>query len=338
MRVFMLLSVIIPTRNRKKALSILLDSLAHQNPVNFEWEVLVIDNASTDGTDQLVLETSPKVSFPLRHILETRIGLHYGRHTGAREARGTIVAYLDDDMILSPSWLSGVTLLVKGKAEAVVGRIFPKWEQSPPAWLESMVSKSKGIFCYLGFFNLGSEVQNIPPTYVFGGNCFIFKQLVFDLGGFHPDGMPADKVRYRGDGETALMLKFQDKHLRSFYDPRAETYHVIPPERMTVEYLKKRAYNQGISDSFTAIRQEHFGGPTQPQSPLRYWKRFKQNPLEFIQAVFRRISNKIRGLIIRDPIEKDIQKSYLDGYNFHQKEVENDPVLHEWVLRDTFIE
>ena len=116
----MLLSVVIPTRNRAQRLADLLDSLAQQDAVPFEWEVVVIDNASEDATAEVVSQKSETLPITIRHIVEPNLGLHHGRHRGAKEARGTFLGYLDDDMVLAPTWIQGVERVAQGQADAVV--------------------------------------------------------------------------------------------------------------------------------------------------------------------------------------------------------------------------
>ena len=102
----MRLSVIIPTHNRAPLLSRLLDSLP-QDPVPFDWEIVVVDNNSSDLTPKVVKRFQGFSAISIRYFLEPRIGLVYGRHRGAEESKGEILGYLDDDMHVSPTWLLG---------------------------------------------------------------------------------------------------------------------------------------------------------------------------------------------------------------------------------------
>lgn len=341
----MLLSVIIPTRNRAQRLADLLDSLAGQEPVPFEWEVIVVDNASTDATAEVTQQKSETLPITIRHVVEPRLGLHYGRHRGAKEARGKVLAYLDDDMILDRQWIRGTDLLLEDKADAVVGRVLPKWEAEPPGWLAALWSKGEhGSACwYLGLLDLGDLVKPIEPSCVFGGNCFIKKEILYSLGGFHPDAIPSPLLRFRGDGETGLMVKFKQRGLRSFYDPKATAFHIIDANKLTVEYVCSRAYNQGISNSFAQIRAEYglAQSVTFNSSIKNRYERHKQmSPSEIVRAVGRKAKGVVCGLR-RDPhaeIRKKIAEAYRAGWQFHQSEVKNDPKLLEYVLKQTYLE
>jgi glucosyl-dolichyl phosphate glucuronosyltransferase len=341
-----LLSVIIPTRNRAARVADLLDSLGHMEPTTFEWEVIVVDNDSVDSTREVTFRKARDLPIVIRYFLESKLGLHHGRHRGTKEASGEILAFLDDDMILDRRWVHGADLLVRGEADAVGGRVLPKWETEPPEWVEAFWGpEGETRICpYLGLIDLGTERKAIDPVYVLGGNCFIWKKTLIDLGGFHPDGMPEDQLRFRGDGETGLMMKFQERGLRSFYDPRATVFHIIGPERLTVAYFCQRAFNQGISDSFTRARADQ--GLCEPSSfptnnPESLPKRLLKKSF---RDIFKATSRRARELINprkKDPhelIQNEISKAYRKGWDFHLKGLKKDPALRDYVLKETYLE
>jgi glycosyltransferase involved in cell wall biosynthesis len=337
------LSVIIPTRNRASFVADLLDTLAVQVPVPFCWEVIVIDNGSTDQTAELVKEKISSLPIEIRYFYEPRPGLHNGRHRGALEARGSYLAYLDDDVLLTPPWIHGLEKLTLGQAEAVVGRILPKWETRPPTWLTTLIRAESG---YLSLLDKGSQGFYIDPSFVYGDNFFIPAQVVFELGGFHPDSMPGDQLRYRGDGESALMMRFKKAGLRAWYDPIATVYHRIPRTRASLDYLRKRAYAQGISDSFAEIRARHFDNsdPTDKKASrpelIRKNFRFYADRIreKSLSQLFSSLATRIMKLIpfSQPNIKERLNRAHLAGYNYHQNEVRKDSKLLKWVLQESY--
>jgi glucosyl-dolichyl phosphate glucuronosyltransferase len=309
----LLLSVIIPTRNRAALLSRLLDSLMNQVRGRFEWEILIVDNASTDQTPQVARQYQKSSPIPIRYLQEPRLGLVYGRHCGIAESNGEILGFLDDDMHLAPTWVLGHEHIAFGHSEAVVGRILPDIEGPIPLWLQKYLRG--GTLPYLGLLDLGTVKKIVRPTYVFGGNCFLPKPLIYSLGGFHPDGVPKGASRYRGDGETGLMIKFENSGFRSLYDPRATAYHIIGADRLTIEYFCARAFNQGISDSYTHIRND---------LSIRYWR----SSLTRVRLIC--------SALIGDSVQAMVRSSYWAGYRYHQTEVQADPDLYQWVKKDTY--
>jgi glucosyl-dolichyl phosphate glucuronosyltransferase len=337
-----LLSVIIPTRNHAQLLSGLLDTLAAQMPVPFRWEVMVIDNGSTDQTAKLTHEKISSLPIEIRYIYEPRPGLHNGRHRGALEASGRYLAYLDDDVLLTPAWIHGLEKIMSGQAEAVVGRILPKWETRPPAWLTKLTLEPG----YLSLLDMGPEGFYIDPRFVYGDDFFIPAQIVFDLKGFHPDSMPVDQLRYRGDGEYALMMKFKEAGLRAWYDPVATAYHRIPRARMSFDYMCRWEYAQGISDSFNEIRARQYNRtyladhsinhPELRRKTIRYYlDRIRElNSHQLLSSLATRI---MRIVPLSQPnINARLRQAYWEGYKYHQSEVRKDPGLLRWVLQEDY--
>jgi glucosyl-dolichyl phosphate glucuronosyltransferase len=343
----LLLSVIIPTLNRSKLLFALLDSLALQEPVSFAWEILVVDNASSDNTSAVVQNKISQTPVPLRYVYEPMPGLHQGRHRGTREARGEVIAFLDDDTVLTPQWISGVELILSKQADAVVSRILPKWEAPPPEWLTNLFNG--GTLGLLTLLDLGDDPRPIDPNFVWGASFFIRRSLVFELGGFHPDGMPPELLRYRGDGETGFFRKFKAQGYRAWYDPRSVTYHKVSRKRMTIEYLKQRSYNQGISDSYSQIRKAAGLGVGQVSNPgginrislNSFARRVKE--MSFADSL-KWLSNRVQGVRRRllptmsNKIRHQLYAAYRAGWKFHQSAVQADPELLDFVLKNSYLE
>ena len=133
-------SLIIPTQNRAAVLRRALQSIAAVVPPTDPVEIIVIDNGSTDRTPEVCGEI--RAMFPehaWRYFHEPMPGLLSGRHRGAKEARGEILSYLDDDVLLSPSWLEGVTEAFGNPDVALVGGpSVPEFQDKPPQWLDNL--------------------------------------------------------------------------------------------------------------------------------------------------------------------------------------------------------
>lgn len=334
------LSVVIPTRNRAKMLADLLESLRVQESRGLNWEILVVDNNSTDDTSGMVESKKAGFPVPLLYIYEPNWGLHSCRNRGAKEANGVVVSFLDDDMIVSEQWIQGARLILEGQADLVGGRILPLWEASPPSWLKALFANypEGRVLGYLGLIDLGEKVKAISEQFVFGGNCFVHKDVVFKLKGYHPDSLPQEFMRFRGDGESGFLLKFRQHKLVSVYDPIALAYHRINAERLTVDYFCKRSYNQGISDSFTRIRIEHklYGELAEIREDS--WKGNFRNVLRAVRTLLHKIYCQLSPHLREvEPIKRQGEKSHRNGYDFHQREVANDPKLLEWVLRENYL-
>jgi glycosyltransferase involved in cell wall biosynthesis len=319
-----MLSVIIPTRNRADSLQLTLQSLLSQTLPRNLFEVLVIDNGSTDKTKNVVQSFQQKLG-NVQYFFEPSPGLHVGRHLGMKNARSEILVYADDDVEAFPTWLEAIVESFQDQDVALVGgKNLPKFEAEPPNWILKMWEKDQNgdrSLWYLSIIDLGDETKKINPYFVFGCNFSIRKSILLKAGGFHPDSMPQELIKYRGDGESHVSHYILEHGYKTIYHPKASVYHLVPASRMTEEYFCQRAYNQGISDSFTNMRQEKI-----VKNYLQFdWKL----PLRKIKQIL--VLNKDQKRRLR------IQVAYRKGYKSHQKQVKNDDKIQEWVLRDNYL-
>ena len=313
----MFLSIIIPTRNRASHLETALFSLKGQTYGVESFEVLVIDNGSTDSTHE-VCETCRSFLPNLQYLHEPRPGLHVGRHLGMKRARADTLVYVDDDIEAFPTWLEGIAEAFCDEQVALVGgKNLPKFQLEPPVWIRGMWEKDrKGgrMLPYLSIIDLGDEIKGISPYFVFGCNFSIRKSVLLEAGGFHPDAMPNELIRYRGDGETHVARYIKEQGYHALYHPKASVYHLVPAERMTEDYFYHRAWLQGISDSYTAIRNGR-------GSFLGYLVR----------------CNMTAKMLFSEKPASTFFSHYLKGFVYHQQEVKGDPALREWVMKDRYL-
>jgi len=250
----MRVSVIIPTYRRAQYLRDAVASVMAQDFPRDEYEILVVDNAP-QPTPELASLCDSLQSPPVRYVHEPRNGLHHARHAGAKRARGDILVYVDDDIRATSGWLAALCRPFATAPVGVVGgRICPEWDVEPPEWIRTF---SPG---YLSLLDLGdSRLELTWPQQVYGCNLAVRKSVLFDVGGFHPDSFADPGMRwYRGDGETGLLRKVYAAGHGVWYEPAACVRHRISAARLTPAYFERRAFNQGISDSFTAYRARYY--------------------------------------------------------------------------------
>ena len=310
----MKLSVIIPTLNRANLLLKALDSLLHQTFSQEFFEVIVVDNGSNDETKEVVESFNGKIK-NLVYIYDQSPGLHIGRHQGLLASHSNILVYADDDIKAFPSWLEAIyDSFSKSDVALVGGKNIPEFEETPPQWIyESWLQGGdKKMLSELSILDFGDKEIDISPLYVFGCNFSIRKDILLQAGGFHPDGMPFDLIRYRGDGETFVSEYILSKGYRTIYNPKASVYHFVPKKRLNKEYFFHRAYIQAISDSYTSVRNN-------------------KKSYIFIRVLKFYIKKYI---FLRDV---EIERSYLKGYLYHQKEVNSDSDLLSWIKRESYV-
>jgi glycosyltransferase involved in cell wall biosynthesis len=340
-----MLSVIVPTRDRAIRLQQALRSLVQQNLPTSNYEIIVVDNGSRDNTRAVVAEFQ-KMFASVRYIYDASPGLHVGRHRGFSEAKGDILVFVDDDIEAFPTLLSSIKERLENypKIALVGGKCLPRYEKPAPEWIRAMWApndRGERIFWHLSLIDLGDAPKIIDPIHVFGCNFSIRRSVLLAAGGFHPDAFPQSLIQFRGDGETHVWRYIVARGHHAFYDPNASVYHYVPQSRMTLEYLCQRAYNEGISSSYTKLRADHGmdGGVqcAQPESSNSPWARVRRKrPKEIIRALARRL------LPVQQQPQtehlKAIGAAYEAGFAFHQKAVQKSELLRAWVLHRDYWE
>lgn len=329
-----MLSVIIPTRDRQDFLRPALVSLRHQTLPPQHFEILVVDNGSTDGTGRMVQAMVAEMA-NLHYLHEPEPGLHAGRHRGLLAARGDILVFADDDIEAEPTWLAAIAEgFVDPSVAMMGGNNLPLFLAPPPAWLLALWHRSPAegglALPTLSILQLPGPLRPISPFYVWGCNFAIRKSLLVEAGGFHPDGMPRELIRFRGDGETHIARFVAAAGMKCLFHPAAAIHHKVTPERMTLGYFWQRGFNQGVSDSYTALREGDHQSDRSRVLALPY--RLARGGWRRLAAAWTtlRSPREVRGARAEE------HAGYREGYAFHQIAYRTDPEVRAWVHRPTY--
>jgi glucosyl-dolichyl phosphate glucuronosyltransferase len=240
----MKVTVILCTYNRCRDLARALDSiLASELPDSVQWEVLVVDNNSSDQTRETIEGFCRRYPGRLRYLFERQPGKSYALNAGIRQASGDVLAFADDDARVGTTWLWNLTqCLSNGDWAGAGGRIILQWPPSLPPWLSTEGPHSR--HCFPGFDH-GQEARmlNAPP---FGANM-AFRREVFDrYGVFRTDLGPSACVEvppHSEDTEFGRRVIAGGERLR--YEPSAVVYHPVTEERINKEYFLKWRFDLG---------------------------------------------------------------------------------------------
>jgi len=325
-------SLIIPTRNRADLLANALTSIAKVVSPSDPVEIIVVDNGSSDRTQKIFQDINDRFSRnQWRYVYDDMPGLLTGRHRGAREAKGDILSYLDDDIELVPGWLGALNETFSNPNVVLAGGpSTPVFQKQPPSWLQDFWTEIEGgRQCgWLSLIDCGCSIKRIDPLCIWGLNFSIRRQTFEYCRGFHPDCLPKPLQRYQGDGETGLAYKIKDAKFTCLYHPGLAVKHVIPASRLTASSFEQRAFYQGVCDSFAQIRRNQ-GVRIEPARPLK----------NFVRLFKSRIND---NLMLHRQSTKDARRltdgAYLAGMRFHENEVLNDPRLLDWVLRLDYLD
>jgi glycosyltransferase involved in cell wall biosynthesis len=237
------ITVILCTYNRPESLARALQSVAASIlPCTVEWEVLVVDNNSNDQTSEVGAEFCRRYPGRFRYVVEPRQGKSHALNTGLRQAKGDILAFMDDDVIVEPTWLGNLTANLHGDEWAGSGgRILPEPGFSPPHWLE--IHGRYELGGVLALFDRGDKSGELDWA-PYGTNM-AFRKLMFEkYGGFRTDLGPNRTNEIRGeDTEFGRRLVAGGERLR--YEPLAVVYHPVIEKRLQKEYFLRWYFDFG---------------------------------------------------------------------------------------------
>lgn len=256
----MMVSVILCTFNRyvllREALKSIMGSVL---PPSLSWEIVVVDNNSTDQTRDVVEELN-RHDGRLHYVFEQRQGKSYALNIGVREAAGDIMVFVDDDVTVESHWLCNLTKpLRNGDWAGAGGRILPAESFSPPSWMAINGPYSLAWMVY-AHFDLGDEPCQLDRA-PFGTNMAFRKEMFDRYGGFRIDLGPTDNrdiPRFNEDTEFGRRLIAAGERLR--YEPSAIVYHRVPKERIDQSFLLNHWFDLGRASIREAGRRPAIAG------------------------------------------------------------------------------
>ncbi len=246
-------SVIIPTYNRSGMLRQTVDTFLAQNYPGDRWELILVDNNSTDNTWS-VIQSAAVRDDRIRPLKELRKGAHFARNSGALAAKGSVLYFTDDDMLADPALLSRLVEVFDAdkRVASATGKVLPRWDTEPPVWV---LEHCRNHLLSLNDLGEATIISDEDPG-VFSCHQAVLRNVFIAAGGFNPD---TNAELFTGDNETGLNIKIRKLGYRFAYVGESITHHMIPASRMTQEYLNGRLGDQGFCDSYTDYRALHPG-------------------------------------------------------------------------------
>ncbi len=246
-------SILLCTYNRRNFVLTALAALRRQTLSYEQFEVIVVDNGSQDGTVASVnayihagpsmAARDPAATWRVRCLTEAQNGLSYARNTGLRAATGEIIVFLDDDTIASSTFLERLLAAYDAtQADAIAGRVELRWEAKRPHWV------SDDLLDILGHFAPEKErMQLQPPMEGSGCNFSLRREVLMTIGHFSP------LLNKRRDAPISLEVadlcrRLHAAHYTLWYEPEAVVEHRVLAARLTRPYFVGRAYWQGRSE------------------------------------------------------------------------------------------
>jgi glycosyltransferase involved in cell wall biosynthesis len=241
------------TFNRSHDLRELLETaLAQETDGAFTYEVLVVDNNSTDDTRAAVEPFVGHGSGNVRYVFEGRQGKSYALNTGVAAARGAIVNITDDDFLLPSDWSKKIVAALRSHPDCafVGGRILPLWQGDVPAWLD------RAAWPPIALVDYGDR-----PLFVDAGNalCLIgasFRRAELEAVGGYRSDLSVSKNLIGGVEDVEIVQRLTRLGRRGLYVPEIVCQHKVHASRMTKAY--HRRWHLGHGRFYALLRDENF--------------------------------------------------------------------------------
>jgi glycosyltransferase involved in cell wall biosynthesis len=234
---------------------------AQKGTHSFSWEVLFIDNASTDGSPEVARQCwSDDHPARLRVVLEPRLGSNFARERGLSEARYEIVSFIDDDNWVNENWVSTVsrTMSTQPDIGALGGLIYPICETDPPPWFEGVKHRYAII--------TDADAANILHVFGLCGAGLSIRKTAWEellRGGFRSRVTGRQGTRLSGGEDSEVTFALYLAGWRLCVDRSLRMYHFMPARRLTWPYLRRlmrEGYEAGVPlDAYYFVDQKPIG-------------------------------------------------------------------------------
>ena len=238
-----MISIVIATCNRAASLRDTLASLAAIE-TSRPWEVVVVDNNSSDHTRAILEELTPGYPVPLHALVEREQGRSAALNAGFRAARGQTIVTTDDDVRVQPDWLERIAAGFEAhRCDYLGGRVAPLWGAPPPRWLPARNSQ---LWAAIALLDYGERPLRFGTRVPLGVNMAMRREAIERTGGFDPRiGRKAGTLL--GQEVREWCRRAHAAGLTGFYVPDVVVQHLIPRERLTRRYFRRWFYWRGIS-------------------------------------------------------------------------------------------
>lgn len=277
-----LVSVVICTYNRAGYLKKCLDSMLNQTYDNLE--VIIVNGPSTDVTEEVLKK------YPFKVIQQKeKGGLSAARNLGIEEARGEIIAFIDDDGITDENWLEELTRLYTTEdIVSVGGKIAPIWLSEKPEWYTDRLDASLSLLD----FSQNIE-QMVFPHCPFGCNMSFRKSIFEEVGFFDVSFGRNLSKNLLSHEELDLYKRIHERGYKTMYNPKAIVHHQIDPSRLTKAWFKNRFYWAGISSAL--FDKKHYSTSYIFKLIMKAW--FLAIPYNLVLYLFERFRNNDKSFI-----------------------------------------
>lgn len=290
------ISAVICTRNRAVPLSVQLESMTRlQIPPGTRWELLIVDNGSSDNTHDVVVDYACRL--PVRCVREETAGLSNARNRGVAEARGRYICWTDDDVAIDENWLAAYAAAFKAHPEAALfgGAIIPRLEGPTPGWFARLQDRwpISDIVAARDFgpeeMPLDFETNRVPWGANFAVRTADQRRFLYDPKlGVSPD-------QRRSGEETQMMFELLDSGANGWWVPASKVFHLYPVRRQSVAYFRDHFFAIGETKAYLDdTLGRHYMNRTGERAPAPSHLRMAMN--KFFYWAFSLMGLRLRSL------------------------------------------
>jgi glycosyltransferase involved in cell wall biosynthesis len=232
-------SVILATRDRGELLAQTLTHLARQTVGDLHWELIVVDNGSSDDTPIVLADADKRL--PLLSLKEPSPGKNRALNRALAVAQGKLLIFTDDDVIADPAWVANLVAAASRWPDATIfgGRILLAFPPGTPGWLQQPLHGA------MNFARYAPAEPEGPTTHLPNGPNFAVRASALKGLRYREDiGPEAGKI-YAMGSETDLIVRLRSSGAVMVYVPSATVHHMVQPRQLTDRYLFGRSYRLG---------------------------------------------------------------------------------------------
>ena len=246
------LSVGVCVYNKEKEIPNALQSLAEQTISKDLFEIIVVDNNSTDNTEAVVKEfinNHPELN--IKYFKEINQGVSYARNRCYKEASGNYIVYFDDDEIAFKDWLQNFYDSIKKHPEAVIlaGKVIVKYEDPEFAKIADSY-----IDNWFANYEYGDEeivlskelIEKGKIDYPIAGNMAVKMDYIKEVNGFDTDLGRSENLMLGGE-ETKFTKDALENGKIAIYTPQSTIHHIVIKNRCSIDFLKMKHFQQGMT-------------------------------------------------------------------------------------------
>jgi glucosyl-dolichyl phosphate glucuronosyltransferase len=310
-------TILICTFNRCQLLDDTLASLEHLIAPAVSWDILVVDNNSTDATAEVVRKRQTSSPVPLRYVHEARQGKSHALNSGLASTRAAHIVFTDDDVRVEPGWLSaGLAPMLEDEGVAYTGGpVLPIWGAPRPAWLDARRGDLWGAIAILDYGPdafVFEERQRIP----LGANMAVRRTVIEAAGGFNP-ALGRTGQSLLGQEQAEFFCRTRALGARGVYVPGMVLHHHVPASRLTRRYFRRWWLWKGISRA----RLYRVHPQAEPGIDLRIARRIANVPRFVWSGVARHaarwVARGLRGQLI-EAVRHEMMFAYYLGFAWEE--------------------